>query len=478
MEENILGRHREKTLLKKIYSSKTPSFMAVYGRRRIGKTFLIKEFFQEKGAFFHITGIKNAKTATQLATFAIEFRDVFQKEGVLTTPKDWIDAFSQLRYEIQERSKKEKVILFFDELPWLASPKSGFLQALDHLWNRYLSSMENVILIICGSAASWMINKVINSRGGLHGRVTQEIPLFPFDLKETHEFLRNKRIEFDPHQIVELYFATGGVAKYLTYIERGLSAAQNINRLCFTRNGPLVREFYRLYASLFSHSEIHISIVKALAKVRSGLTYKDLAETTKIPAGGTFSQKLKELKLSGFIDTIATFGKGPRHQKYILSDEYSLFYLTWMAKLSSVDLDDDTPNYWIKQQTSPQYEAWKGFAFERLCMKHMRQIKETLGIASIITKTSKWRTNGAEIDWIVDRADHCIHLFEAKFVDSEFVITKPYERSLQNKKQQFKIETGTRKTLFTTLFTPYGARENDHYFGSVDLQLTIEALFR
>ncbi|NGX60522.1 MAG: hypothetical protein KR126chlam3_01698 [Chlamydiae bacterium] len=368
------------------------------------------------------------------------------------------------------------MILFFDELPWLASPKSGFLQALDHLWNRYLSSMPNIILIICGSAASWMINKVINSRGGLHNRITHEIRLLPFTFQETQEYLEKRNIAFDLPQLAQLYFAIGGVAKYLTYVSRGLSAAQIINALCFKKNGPLLREFYRLYDSLFSHSQHHIAIVRALAKVRSGLTHRDLAKATKLPTGGTFTSHLKELQTSGFIDTISTFGKSKWDIKYILIDEFSLFYLTWMEDLSSMDLDDDVPNYWVKQQKSSRYEAWKGFAFERLCMKHLKNIKQQLGISAVITKTSKYRANHTEIDWLIDREDNCINLFEAKFVESEFVITKAYAEILRNKKYLFAEATGTKKTIFLTMITPYGVKENAHFLGTVDQQLTIKTL--
>ncbi|NGX48030.1 MAG: hypothetical protein K1000chlam3_01417 [Chlamydiae bacterium] len=474
MEEKIQGRDKEKELLKRIYHSQNPSFLVVYGRRRVGKTFLIKEFFQGRGVFFHLTGIKDAKTSAQLDHFSIEFRDTFSKGSKKVNPKDWMEAFDFLRREIEKT--KGKVILFFDELPWLASPRSGFLQALDHLWNRYLSSMPNVILIICGSAASWMINKVINSRGGLHNRITHEIRLLPFTLQETKEYLEKKNIEFDLPQLAQLYFAIGGVAKYLTYISRGFSAAQIINILCFTKNGPLLREFHRLYDSLFSHSEHHIAIVKALAKVRSGLSYRDLAKGAKLSTGGTFTNRLRELQTSGFIDTISTFGKSKRDEKYILTDEYSLFYLTWMDNLSSVDLDDDVPNYWVKQQKSSRYETWKGLAFERLCMKHLKNIKQKLGVTSVITKTSKWNANHTEIDWLIDREDNCINLFEAKFVESEFVITKTYAEILRNKKYRFSEATQTKKTLFLTMITPYGVKENTHFLGNVDQQLTLTAL--
>lgn len=477
MENQIFGRDKEKKLFHTLYSSKNPAFIALYGRRRIGKTFLIEKFFQDKGLFFHLTGIKNAKTHTQIRNFTSEFSDVFFDGKQQSAPKNWAEAFSSLRKEVQKRPRQQKVILFLDELPWLASPRSGFLQALDHFWNRYLSSMENCILIVCGSAASWMINKVLNSRGGLHGRITHEIPLYPFDLKETKDYLAGNHIHLEESQVVELYFALGGVAKYLTYVKTGLSAAQNINRLCFSKNGPLLKEFHRLYHSLFNESDAHIAIVRALAKIKSGLPYQTLAKQSKISVGGTFSGYLKELETSGFIHQISTFAKGVRSNKYVLSDEFSLFYLTWMENLSSIDLDDENLHYWMNKQGSSQYEAWKGFAFERICMKHLKELKKALGITSVITKTSKWSSDGVEIDWVVDRDDSCINLFEAKFINDQFSLSKAYAETLRKKKRLFREQTQSKKTLFTTVISPYGVKKNEHYFGTIDAELLLTDLF-
>ena len=262
-------------------NSKEAEFVAVYGRRRIGKTFLVKNFFKDKGIFFHITGIQEAPLEIQLRHFAIEFADCFCKGREIDKPTDWTAAFQLLRKEIEKIPKENKVILFFDELPWLATPRSLLIQSLDHLWNRYLSSMSNVILIVCGSSASWMIDNVIHHKGGLHGRITQEIRMLPFTLQETEHFLRAKEIYLDRKQILELYMCLGGVAKYLSYIEKGKSAAQMIGELFFTYNGPLISEFHKLYKSLFHNYEGHLEIIHALAKNRFGLTYHKLVESIK-----------------------------------------------------------------------------------------------------------------------------------------------------------------------------------------------------
>jgi len=482
---NIFGREPEQKELQKLYNSEEPAFLAVYGRRRIGKTHLIRYFFKDKGLFFHLTGIRHASREIQIQNFVNEFSDHFRKGKEVSKPSDWFDAFQMLRKEIEQLPKNMKKILFFDELPWLASPRSLFLQALDHLWNRYLSDIPNVILIVCGSAASWMIDHVINSRGGLHGRVTKEIRLLPFTLSETEQFLQAKGMRFDRKQIIELYMCIGGVAKYLTYLERGKSAAQMIGELCFSYNGPLVAEFHKLFRSLFDHHEDHVAIVRALAKKRSGLTYQNIMESTHLSTGGTLTKRIEELIQSGFVARMPLFDKGKQSHRYMLIDEYSLVHLTWNANVSAADVQGRGADYWLKQRNQPTWKTWTGHAFEALCLKHIDNIKSALGLSAVHTTTSKWRfipSNhaqgvGAEIDLVIDRADHCINLCEVKFYDDVFTVDKSYAETLRRKRSCFEQQTNTRKSTFTTLITTYGAKHNQHYLASVDQELTMEALF-
>ncbi len=485
MRHEIIGRKREQEILHKTLESQEPAFLAVYGRRRIGKTYLIKNFFKGKGLFFHLTGIQEASTEIQLRNFSSEFSDVFLKGKECELPADWFAAFQLLRKEIENVPKNKKVIIFFDELPWLSSPKSMFLQALEHLWNRYLSDVSNIILVVCGSAASWMIDHVINNKGGLHGRVTREIRLLPFTLGETEEFLREKEIKLDRKQILELYMCFGGVAKYLSYVERGKSVPQLIGEICFSYDAPLISEFHKLFRSLFGQHEDHVSIIRELAKIRSGLSYQDLVKKTGLSTGGTFTKRIEELKQSGFIAEIPLFEEGEKSNKYVLIDEYSLFYLTWNAGVSALDLQNRGPDYWIKQRNKQAWKVWTGYAFECLCLKHIEGIKGALGLAAVQTKTSKWKyvapkgskTSGAEIDLVIDRADQCINLCEMKFYSEEFTVDKEYAEKLQKKREIFEKATKTKKATFTTLITTQGAKSNEHYNASVDNQLTMDALF-
>jgi AAA+ ATPase superfamily predicted ATPase len=481
----IIGRDEELGMLQEVYESTEPQFLAVYGRRRIGKTFLISEFFKSKGLYFEITGMKDGTTAEQLFQFAYEFSRKFNQGDRVAPPKSWAHALNLLHEAIEKVEPERKIILFFDEVPWLASPRSKFLNALEHFWNRYLSRNKNAILIICGSSASWIIRNIINNKGGLHGRLTRKMRLLPFSLLETEQYLQSRHIELDRKQIIDIYMAIGGIPKYLSYLGRGKSAAQNINDLCFSVNGALYSEFENLYKSLFDNYEHHIAIVKALARAIDGLTKEEVLDKVGLASGGTSTSIIEDLSNAGFIVYMPTFNKRKVGGIYRLVDEYSLFYLTWIIENTSMGLESVDSEFWIKKQRTPKWNAWSGCAFEAVCLKHIQHIKKALGISGISTIESGWRISshqannpqGAQIDLVIDRADKCINLCEMKYSDSEYVIEKPYVEKLQTKKQVFREYTGTSKTLFTTLVTTYGVKKNAHCLAVVDQQLTMDALF-
>ncbi len=478
--ENIFARQRELKILDGIYHSKQPEFLAVYGRRRIGKTFLIRQFFKKKGLYFELTGIKDGSLGQQLQSFSIEFSRVFGTPPT-SPPKSWIEGLNRLRQAIEKMPSTERIILFFDELPWLATRRSSFIQALEHFWNRYMSDDPRVILIVCGSAASWMIKKIIRNKGGLHGRLTAEIRLLPFDLSETEKFLQHRGITLDRKQLIDIYMAIGGVAKYLTHVEKGKSSLQVISQVCF--DGPLFKEFDELYSSLFQHYNRHISVVKALAEITGGLTKAQICEATKISSGGGLTTILDELEASGFIVPIASFGKKKQEMRYRLIDEYSLFYLRWITQAKSVALSGVDENFWLKIGHSPAGRAWSGYAFESLCMKHIRKIKEALGISGVSTTESTWLykasknsdERGTQIDLLIDRADHCINLCEIKYTNEPFTIDQDYALKLQAKKSIFISKTNSKKSIFLTLITTYGVRGKE--LGLVDIELTMNDLF-
>lgn len=483
--EKLIGREKEIEILESLFKSNEAQFLAVYGRRRIGKTYLISNFFREKGIYFELTGIKGAKLDAQLLNFAEEFADWFLDGKRQQPPKSWQEAFTLLRRQVEAIDQNRKIIIFLDELPWLASKRSGFLSSLDHLWNRYLSRCSNVILIVCGSATAWILKKIVNDRGGFYGRLTSEINLKPYTLAGTENFFKVKNIALERKQIIELYLALGGVPKYLNYVERGKSPAQIIQEVCFGSQSKLSGEFSRLFSSLFDDAEKHLKIVEALASCQSGLDQREMREITKFSSGGGVSEVLKELQASGFIAFVPNLGHIKREGKYRLTDEYSLFYLTWIKPAFKDQLGTIGNSYWQQMQNSPSYRAWAGYAFESVCLKHVNQIVTALGLSGIIFKACGWfvrssntdSKSGAQIDLVIERADHCTNLCEIKFSNAPFIITKEYEEKLRLKKELYRQETKTKNTLFTTLITPFGAVENSQYFAAVDNQITMDALF-
>lgn len=480
----ILCREQEQAILNKYFKSKRAEFIAVYGRRRIGKTFLIHEFFKDKGIYLEVTGSKKTSKTGQIKNFMKEFRAIFPTEISEKFPKDWSDVFELVQNVAKKIDPSIKFIFFIDELPWFASAKSGFLEALEYSWNRHLSRMPNLLLIICGSAANWMIKKIVNDRGGLHGRLSTTLRMQPFSLRETEQFLADQGVRLKRKHLIELYMAFGGVAKYLIHLPIGQSPSQIINEYCFSVNGSLFSEFIKLYESLFDSAEKHLAIIRALAKNRHGLSQAELLKAVNISRGGSASDVLEELEQSGFIMSIPSFGKQSKEHLYRLTDEYSLFYLTWIEIIQGSLFRNFDREYWNKMCKTPQWYSWAGYAFENICLKHTGKIKEALGLASVTTVESHWQhfaskkgDKGAEIDLVIDRADNCINLCEIKFCNEEFEITPSYAKDLERKKEVFQKITKTRKTLFTTLITPFGVKENEHSIGVVDQQLTLDALY-
>jgi AAA+ ATPase superfamily predicted ATPase len=479
----ILARETEKKLLREIWKSQSSEFLAVYGRRRVGKTFLIKNFFENKGLFFHITGTPFESGKQQLWNFSHIYREVFCKGEPYPVPKSWQEAFHQLKDAIKKEKTTNRIVLFFDELPWLVTKKSGFVEALSYLWNRYLESDPRIILVVCGSAASWMITNIIDSRGGLYNRITRRLSLQPFNLCETEIYLKGKKVNLSRKQIVEVYMAIGGVAAYLDMVKPGKSSSQIISEICFNPQSPLHGEFDRLFKSLFSKSEIHTKIIRALLNKRSGMDRSELFTKAGVKSGSVQTRIKKELIESGFIAETSHFGKRKQGALFRLSDEYSAFYLKWHKEVKSSRLPVN-PNHWMMLHNSTQFKTWAGYAFENVCLNHIQQIAKALGFSGIIYSFSSWSykpkdrsDKGVQIDLLIERSDNCINLCEIKFYDGKFTVTKEYSEKLLYKKEKFIEVTKTKKTVFTTLITSFGAKENSWYLESVTNQLSMNDLF-
>ena len=468
----IIGRAFEQIKIKELVDSDKSEFAVLYGRRRVGKTYLIREYFKNTFSFY-ATGLANTEMPLQL----LNFHHALVKYGKAggEPPANWLEAFKELE-QLLEKGRSKRKVIFIDELPWMDSPRSGFLPAFEHFWNHWASARKDVLLIACGSAASWMINNLLNNRGGLHNRVTQRIKINPFNLGECEAFLKHKGLALNRYQIMELYMAFGGIPFYLEAMEKGQSAAQNIDRLCFGSNALFKNEFNNLYASLFKKSENHTAIVKALSQKTKGLTRSEISKQAKIPTGGTLTKVLQELQESGFIRVYTPFQRKTKDSLHQLTDPFSFFHLQFIANAKGAGA-----GFWINGIDSPRHRAWAGFAFERVSFKHIDQIKKALGISGIQTSISSWRSNtsptGAQIDLLIERKDQVINICEMKFSINPFTITKKYAEELRNKVGTFQQETKTKMAVFLTLVTTYGIMENQHSLGLVQNEIKMDALF-
>lgn len=465
----LIGRKEEVKRLKSYLNSRKSEFVAVYGRRRVGKTFLIRKVYNNNFAF-QLTGLANVSMKHQLSQFHAALSKYAASFNWQFEPAtDWFIAFRQLSDFLEKLPTEDKKVVFLDELPWLDTHNSKFLSGLEHFWNSWASARDDIVLIVCGSAAAWMLNHLIKNRGGLHNRLTDRIRLIPFTLAETEEFLKEKNAIYNRYQTLLIYMAFGGIPFYLDFIKSEKSAMQNINDLCFLTDAPFRLEYEGLYASLFKKHERHIAVIEALATKGKGLKRKEIIKQTKLSDGGGLTRVLKELEESNFIRSYKTFGKKKNQNLYQLVDLYSLFYLRFIK-----NTDEDDEQFWLNIIETPTFFAWAGYAFEMVCLHHIPQIKKALGISGVQTVTSTWHAPNAQIDLILDRKDQVINVCEMKFSVAPFVIDKKYSENLSNKLNSFRQRTNTRKALFLTLLTTYGVGQNKYsYMVRNDLKMDV-----
>lgn len=474
----VIGREQEQGTFKKLLQSSQAEFGVIYGRRRVGKTYLVREFFNEQ-IVFSFTGSFETETSIQINNFYVELKRVWALAETSKTPQNWSEAFHLLTdYLFTFKGKSEKIVVFIDELPWLDRTGAGFVSALSYFWNQHGSRMNNLILMTCGSAASWILRKLLNDKGGLHNRITKRIELKPFTLKETEAFCLYKNLKFTHYQIAQLYMVMGGVPYYWQAIEQGKSVPQVIDQLCFEQNGLLATEFKPLFQSLFKNAENHISIIETLAKYPYGLTRYQLVEHSKIGNGGSFSRILEQLIDCGFVKALNPFGKKTKDTVFRIIDFYSIFYM----KFINGNVSDRT-NVWQSLSNGATYQSWMGYAFENICLTHLKSIHETLGISGIYTQVSSFHFKGddtlpgVQIDLIIDRNDGIINLCEAKFTNTEFILTKEYIANLRRKRTVFQQVSKTKKSVTTILLTSYPALQNKYYNEEVHSEVSLDRLF-
>ena len=473
----LIGREEETEKIDILLLSPQAEFLAVYGRRRVGKTFLIRQYLKNN-IVFDITGTQHGDKGLQLTNFFDEYLKRVKTKKKLPTPSSWHEAFTLLANYLKGLQKlKKKQVVFIDEMPWLDTSKSEFIPALEFFWNQHASKMNNILLIACGSASSWIKKKLINARGGLHNRVTQRIKLLPFNLHETELFIKAKGANLPRYQLLEVYMAMGGIPFYLNQVKKGKSAAQLIDEICFSKTGLLHGEYAQLYHSLFKNADYHVAIIAALAAQPQGITRQALSAKTKM-SEGSLSRTLEELVDCDFITAYEPYINKKKEAIYKLTDLYSLFYQKFIKPNKATG-----KGAWEQLSGSNSFTAWSGYAFENICMAHIRQVKAALGVRGVYSITNSWmfRGNdalpGAQIDMIIDRADNTINLCEAKFTKNNFVITKAYAAQLKLKKTIFRQVSQTKKATFTTLLTTYPAIKNNYYLDEIENEITMDKLF-
>lgn len=451
----LVGRKKEARILLDALASDESQFVAVYGRRRVGKTFLIRQTLQHKFVFQH-AGVANSPKSIQLQAW----HESLQEAGLKGTicPKNWMEAFSFLKQLIKNNRQKKKVI-FLDELPWMDTQASNFIPALEHFWNSWASARTDIVLVVCGSATSWIIRKVIQNHGGLHNRVTQKIHLQPFTLNECEQYAKSKKFNMTRKQMVEAYMIMGGVPYYWSCLQASISLAQNIDQLFFSPDGKLYGEYDALYASLFKKPADYLRVVEALATRKYGLTRSEIIANTGLSENGSVTTLLQDLEYCGFIRHYNQFGRNKNGAIYQLTDNYTLFYHHFILRN-----DKNDTAFWSHSINTPAHNAWCGLSFERVATQHVQQVKQALGIAGVLTQEYGWNSADAQIDLLIDRQDDVVNLCEMKFYQSPIVGLESLSEEVVRKREAFIQQTSCRKAIFLTLITTYTENERGNTY--------------
>ena len=476
----IIGRKQEQKELRRLYESDESEMVVVYGRRRVGKTYLVNQVFDSIGFIFKVTGLYKSRLPQQLENFNLALIE-YSGKASWPKPKSWMEAFGQLKEYLKESKTGKKRVLFFDELPWMDTKGSQFLKAFEWFWNSWGSAQEDLLLIVCGSATNWIINKLFKHKGGLYNRAGTKMFLRPFTLMETEQYLQKQGIEMERYDIAQVYMMMGGIPYYLKQLEPGRTLADNIDNCFFKTNGKLWDEFDNLYETLFAESEIYVRIVEALASKRIGLTREEIIRLAKLTDNGKTSKAMKDLVKCGFVRSYQYYGRKTKTQTFQLADFYTLFYFKFIKDNYGQD-----EHFWTHMLDNPQKNAWLGYGFEQLIKDHIEQVKRALGIGSVLTHESSWfieqraldddTLSGAQIDLLIDRRDKAINVCEAKFYSGEFAIDKAYSLQLRNKLAAFKSATNTRKAIVPTMITTFGVKHNA-YSSKIQQEVILDDLF-
>ena len=477
----IIGREKEIAELKELYASDKSEFVAVYGRRRVGKTFLIDEALKGKITFRHagLSSIDESGKKNSLKEQLKHFYFSLQMHGMrkCKCPSSWMEAFFMLAQFLEGKDTGRRQVVFLDELPWLDTPRSGFITAFEGFWNTWGCHRNNLMLVVCGSANSWMLDNLVNNHGGLYGRTTYEVKLRPFKLSECEAFIRKKGIRMSRYDIVQSYMILGGIPYYWGYMKKGLSLAQNIDHLFFAEDAKLRDEYNRLFASVFANPEQMKHIVNCLGTRRVGLTRQEILDKIGLDNNGNSSKMLKALMASDFIQSYVPFGMSKHEVHYKLSDPFCLFYQKYVNEKAEMDAE-----FWTHNVTAQSVNSWRGFAFEEVCLSHIRQIKQAINILDVSSTQSSWSLRGddsregTQIDLLINRRDNVVDLCEMKFYNEPFTVSKSYHATLVHRQNLLSAQLPKRTSVHHVLITTFGLNYNE-YSGIFQHTITIDQLF-
>ena len=436
----FVGRTKELGQLRQLIQNNKSSIGVIYGRRRIGKSELIKKAFNQHSKLI-FEGLENRPKQEQINSFVFQLRYQLGKEHGDISIKSWKEAFILLYEEL----KQKPVHVILDEFQWMANYRNEIVSELKLVWDLYISKIEGITLILCGSIASFMIKKVIKS-SALYGRADLIIHLKGFLLPETREILADKGTQ----EIIDAYMFLGGVPKYLDLIREKPSVRLAIEELAFTETGYLTDEFQRIFISHFGKKRGYRKIIHSLAKHPYGLFRKQISEESGVDLGGGLTGYLTDLESAGFISSSTPFNKNKNSKllKYRLSDPYMRFYFSFIEPNLKRIKSGSTSSYFAQLTQKGAFNAWIGIAFENLCIEHAIKISEILGFSGIDYSFGPYfcapgKDSGVQIDLLFDRNDKVITLCEMKYTLAPvgIGIIQDVERKVNLLRNKFKQKT-------------------------------------
>ncbi|MFH1831150.1 MAG: ATP-binding protein [Pseudomonadota bacterium] len=410
----FVGRHNYLKKLENIWNQHKVGLISIYGRRRVGKTELIRVFSRNKAAWI-FEAIEGENTASQIKHFLNQLSQ-FTKEPYLRDLdyKDWPPVFDLLSNKIKQ---KKDLIVAFDELSWMAARKTKLISYIKYYWDKEWKYHPHLLLILCGSVASWMVKNVVRSNA-LYGRISENILLDPLKPFEVAEFIGKKR---GKKEILEYLLSFGGIPKYLEEMDFNQSIQINIDRTCFSASGFFVDEADKIFYNQFKETHIYKQIVRCLSE--SSLPLKDISQKIKIPSGGGLKRYLDNLISAGIVDSINDIrnfklGKVPR---YYMIDELMRFHLQFVSpNISEIKHTHSASRF--DKFTKNKWHPFMGNAFERFCLKHRYLIAQILGFDSKVTACGSLlnnNRNGFQYDLVYLRSDGVVSLCEIKYLSDK-----------------------------------------------------------